>query len=294
MTLRLFLACLLAPLAGCIVLDDPDWMDDDDATGDDDDDVAAPCTDPDDPENWVTEPPPVWEVAAAFVTPDGEPVRNLMITLCGSACYNEPTNCEGVVYFPYADPDEYVLEPLFAIDQQYDRWARSYDFVSYDNQQIDLSAEPFVIPEVQEIEVFGSGPQERIFSSGLEVRFDGDHVELPFGPDEPTLGAVEIPPERFPTGGLLGWTPQRAFALAVWEMEIEEPEGFQVVVPLAEAVPEGDEVTFLVAHYDYGIVEGTFEVFPAELSEDRMAIRTPAGQGIDRTTFWIAATRSAD
>ena len=157
--------------------------------------------------------------------------------------------------------------------------------------QMDLTATPYTIPKVEEIEPLGTGAQERIFASGLQVRFDADAVDLPFGPEEATLGAVEIPPERFPTGGLLGWTPLRVWALAVWEMEIEDPTGFQVVAPLDEALPDGAEVTFLVAHYDYGIVEGSFEVFPAEIATDRMSIQTPAGQGIDRTTMWIAAMR---
>jgi hypothetical protein len=293
--LLLLLLGLATP--GCIVLDDPTWMadddDDDTAADDDDDDAPEPCTDPDDPENWIVDPPEVWAVAASFITPSGEDVRNLMITLCGSSCYNERTNCEGVVYFPFAETDEYVLEPLFAPNLEFDRWARSFDFVSYQDTEpaIDLTAEPFTIPLVEEIEPLGTGAQERVFASGLEVRFDADDVELPFGPEVGTLGAVEIPPERYPTGGLLGWTPVAAWALAVWEMEIEEPEGFQVVAPVPEAIPEGAEVAFLVAHYDYGIVEGSFEVFPAEIAEDRMSLRTPANQGIDRTTFWIAAMR---
>ncbi len=292
----LLLALLALSLPACVVLDDPPWLgegDDDDSVGDDDDSVAEPCTDPEDPENWIVDPPDEWDVAASFVTPDGEPVRDLMITLCGAACYNEPTNCDGVVYFPFAETDEYVLEPLFAIDLDFATWSRSYDFVSFDatGPQIDLSAEPFTIPAVEEIEPLGTGAQERVFASGLEVRFNADHVELPFGPDEGTLGAVEIPPGRYPTGGLLGWTPLRVWALAVWEMEIEDPEGFQVVAPLTEALPDGAEVTFLVAHYDYGIVEGSFEVFPAEIAADRMSISTPANQGIDRATMWIAAMR---
>lgn len=292
------LALLFAlSLPSCVVLEDPDWIGDDDdsvAGDDDDDDVVEPCTDPSDPENWIVDPPDEWVVAASFITPDGEPVRDLMITLCGGACYNEPTNCDGVVYFPFAETDQYVIEPLFAIDLDFATWSRSFDFLGFDaaGPQVDVSDTPFTIPAVEEIETVGSGPQERIFSSGLEVRFDGDALDLPFGPEEPTLGAVEIPAARFPTGGLRGWTPLRVWALAVWDAEIEEPEGFQVVAPLNEAVPEGAEVTFLVAHYDYGIVEGTFEELPAELAADRMSISTPANQGIDRATMWIAAMRT--
>ena len=292
----LALALLTLVGTGCVVLEDPDWITD--GPGDDDDDdstePAELCTDPDDPDNWLTTPPDTWAVAAAFVKPDGSPVQELMITLCGGACYNEPTNCDGVVYFPVAADDTYVLEPLFAIDQEFDRWARSFDFVEYDATMgsLDLTASPFTVPLVEDIEPIGAGAQERVFPSGLEVRFDADDLTLPFGPEAPSLGAVEVPAARFPVGGLMGWTPLRAWALAVWEMEIEEPAGFQAVAPLTAAVPDGNEVTWLVAHYDYGIVEGTFEAFPAELAADRLSIRTPAGEGIERTTLWIAATRS--
>ncbi|MCO4771886.1 MAG: hypothetical protein KDA24_17780 [Deltaproteobacteria bacterium] len=291
----LSLASLLALiLPSCVVLDDPDWMDDDDDVTDDDDtanddDDEGPCDG--DPSTWDLDPPAEWDVAASFVLPNGDPVQDLMITLCGTSCYNEPTNCDGVVYFPFAEDDDYVIEPLFAIDLEFDKWARSYDFVTYSGTQIDITSTPFTVPSVEEIEPIGTGEVERTFASGLEVSFNADDVELPFGPDVGTLGVVEIPPERHPTGGLLGWTPVRVWATAVWEMEIEEPEGFQVVAPLTQALPEGAEVTWLVAHYDYGIVEGSFEVFPAELSQDRMSMRTPAGQGIDRATMWIAAMR---
>ncbi len=295
-------AALALPLAlllgsGCIVLDDPDWVGQ--PAGDDDDDSTAavePCSDPDDPASWLVEPPDEWVVAAKFLRPDGTDVQNLMITLCASSCYNEPTNCEGVVYFPVAGTGVYVLEPLFALDQEFDRWARSYDFVAYAEGQgeLDLTATPYTIPLAEEIEPIGTGEQERVFASGLQVRFDADAVTLPFGPEIGTLGAVEIPPERFPTGGLRGWTPMRVWALAVWEMEIDEPVGFQVMAPLTEAVPEGNEVTWLIAHYDYGIVEGSFEAFPAEVAADRMSISTPAAQGIPRSTMWIAATRAPE
>ena len=296
--MRTPLLFLLAGLlgAGCVVLDDPDWMDDDDDdAGDDDDstDAQEPCTDPDDPENWLNEVPDSYAVAAAFLKPDGSPVQNLMITLCGGACYNEPTNCDGIVYFPLAATDTYVLEPLFAIDQEFDKWARSFDFVDYTEGQgeLDLTATPFTVPLVEDIEPIGTGAVERTFPSGLTVSFDADNVSLPFGPNEGTLGVVEIPSDRFPVGGLMGWTPLRAWALAVWEMQIGTPEGFQVSAELNEAVPAGNEITWLVAHYDFGIEEGHFEVFPAELNGDRTIISTPADAGIDRTTMWIAATR---
>lgn len=293
--LTLSLIALLG--AGCIVLDDPDWLtdpaDDDDAGDDDDATQKQPCTDPDDPDNWLVDPPDSWAVAAAFIKPDGSPVQNLMITLCGDACYNEPTNCDGIVYFPVAGTDTYVLEPLFAIDQEFDRWARSYDFVDYDEGQgeLDLTASPFTVPEVEDIQPIGTGEVSRTFGD-LEVHFNADDVSLPFGPKEGTLGAVEIPEARWPEGGLIGWTPLGVWALAVWDMEIEEAEGFQAIATLDTEVPEGNEVTWLVAHYDYGIVEGTFEAFPAELAADRLSIRTPEGSGIDRTTMWIAATRA--
>ena len=284
--------------SGCVVLDDPEWLDelvadDDDAVDDDDDDDAPPCTDPDDPANWVTEPPADWLVSARFVLPDGEPVRDLMITLCGSLCFNEPTNCDGVVYFPVAFTDRYVLEPLFAYQQRYELYARSFDLIEYDEAdgRLDLMA-PYTIPIVEEIEPVGSGPQERTFASGVQVSFDADAITLPFGPESGSLGSIEIPPERFPVGGLLGWTPLRVVAFAVWEMTLPAGPAFQTTVPLTEAVPEGDEVAFLVAHYDYSIVEGTFEVFPAELTPDRLAIKTPANQGLERSTMWIAARRT--
>jgi len=291
---HLALLIVFGLLAGCIVLPDPGFLDDDDDTAANDDDATAvePCSDPDDPESWIVDPPDQWVVAASFVLPDGDPVQNLMITLCGTACYNEPTNCEGVVYFPFAEQDTYVVEPLFAYNLEFDRWARSFDFVDYSGTgQVDISGAPFTLPEAQEIEPLGTGDQERTFASGLEVRFDADAVELPFGPDVGTLGAVEIPAAQHPTGGLMDWTPARVWALAVWELEIEEPEGFQVVAPLNSAVPDGAEVAFLVAHYDYGIVQGTFEVFPAEVAADRMSIVTPAAAGLDRATMWIAAWR---
>ena len=295
--LLLLLALLSLPFGGCVVLENPEWTDDDDddATDDDDDDdaTAAPCSDPDDPQNWLVDEPDQWDVAASFITPDGEDAKNLMITLCGASCYNEPTNCEGLVYFPFADSDIYVIEPLFAPNLEFDRWARSFDFVDYDatTDRLDLTATPYTLPLVEEIEPFGPNEVERIFSSGLEVRFDGEAVELPFGPKVGTIGAVEIPEANYPTGGLLGWTPMRVWALAVWDMEIEEAEGFQVVAPLTTEVPDGAEVTFLVAHYEYGIVEGTFEVFAAEVAGDRMSITTPPNAGIDRATMWIAAMR---
>ena len=84
----------------------------------------------------------------------------------------------------------------------------------------------------------------------------------------------------------------RAWALAIWEMTAPPGPGIQVTAPLLEAVPEGDEVAFLVAHYEYGIVEGTFELFPAELSEDRMTLRTPNDEGLERTTMWMAVRRT--
>ncbi len=292
------LALLALPLSGCVVLENPSWLDDDDdddddTSADDDDDTAAPCSDPDDPENWLVDEPAQWDVAASFSTPDGEDAKNLMITLCGDSCYNEPTNCEGVVYFPFADSDTYVLEPLFAPNLEFDRWARSFDFVDFDasGDRLDLSASPYIVPLVEEIEPIGTGEVERIFSSGLEVRFNSEAIELPFGPKLATLGAVEIPEAEYPTGGLLDWTAMRVWALAIWEMEIAEAEGFQVVAPLTSPVPDGAEVSFLVAHYEYGIVSGTFEVFPAEIAADRMSITTPSDAGIDRTTMWIAAMR---
>ncbi len=288
------LVLLLA--SGCVVLEDPDWIGEPGADDDDDDDstdAAEPCSDPDDPDSWLVDPPDEWAVAAKFLKPDGSDVQNLMITLCGSSCYNEATNCEGIVYFPIAMTDTYVIEPLFALDQEFDRWARSYDFVQYAEGlgELDLTDSPYTVPLVEEIEPIGTGEQERIFASGLEVRFDADDVTLPFGPDVGTLGAVELIGDRMPSGGLMGWTPLRGWALAVWDMEIEDPTGFQVVAPLTEAVAAGDEVTWLIAHYDYGIVEGTFEAFPAELAADGMSISTPPTEGIDRATMWIAASR---
>ena len=104
------------------------------------------------------------------------------------------------------------------------------------------------------------------------------------------LGAVAIPEAQWPAHGLDGWTPLAVWGLAIWDLEASD--GFSVQATLPEPLDPEAQVAFLVADYNYGFAEGRFFEETAELSSDGMTLSTPIGAGLDRTTRWIAATRT--
>jgi hypothetical protein len=101
---------------------------------------------------------------------------------------------------------------------------------------------------------------------------------------------VAIPQADWPTGGLSEWTIQAAWTLAIWDLEAED--AFDVTATLPTALNEGTEAAFLVADYTYGFTNGRFFEEAAELDAQRITLRTAGDAGLDRTTLWLAVSRS--
>jgi hypothetical protein len=270
--------------SSCVVLPYPEWWGQ--PTGDDD---SADDDDGDDDDD--TTPPPTTLVRAHIVKPDGSDVPDLSITLCGDLCLVARTNEVGIVEF--ANPpvgDRYVLEPLFPIDGEFTRWSRFYEFVDVEAEGVlDLTAVPFVIPEVADAVDLTDGANTFDFD-GMHVEVDGGTVRGPLGQEAlRAFGAVEIPQERWPQQGLDGYLPLAAWATVVWDSEVEEGVGYEVSMTVDPPLADGATVAFLVAHYDAGIVSGLFDVHSAEVADGGATIRTPDGAGLPRATLWIAA-----
>ena len=168
-------------------------------------------------------------------------------------------------------------------------WSKFFDIVNVTEGEHVVLEAPVVVPRVAGTVLNLTGPQDVELDGGLTISFDADAVEPPLIFETVGLGGVELPADRFPTGGLGDWTVLRGWSLVVWDMVAED--GFAAAAPLLEALPAETEVAFLVADYNHGVATGELVVEDAELSADGLTISTPAGAGLDRTTLVLAAAR---
>lgn len=239
-------------------------------------------------------------VQGLAVDDEGTPLAGLTVTLCSEVCLVEPTDDEGVFRFDGVRPSSHVLENLLypGEDQAASaiEYTKFFDLLPVAEDERVILDRPYVVRRVPER--FGplSGMQNLTFESGLEVSFDADRFDpevdlLTSGAEELDLGAVEIPREEWPAGGLSGWSILRVWGLLVWDLH--DDDVFAVRAPLGDAgpLPEGTEVAFLVADYTYGFQHGVFFEEEAELSDDGTAIVTPADGGLDRATLWLAVAK---
>jgi hypothetical protein len=254
-----------------------------------------------DPEPTVepTPPPPIAgtaRVEGAVVDEAGEPVVGMSVSLCGAVCNLAETDDAGVFVFEDLLPGTKVLEPTLApvadgeeLADAVLQWSRFFDFVTVAEDGDHVLDGPFVLPAVPTISEPLTGVASLDLGADLSVTVDADAIvddgPMPTGADAVRLGAVPLPPERWPTRGLDGWTVHAAWALAIWDLEAED--AFAVTAELPEA-PDG-EVAFLVADYTYGFTEGRFWVEDAVL--DGTTLSTPPDGGLDRSTLWLAASR---
>ena len=282
------LALLLPTLAGCPATDDDDSAvaDDDDATADDDDATA----DDDDDTPCVME---ACEFTAStgfvegnVVLPDGTPGSCLVLTVCSDVqCIFTNADEAGNFCVDSLGPDTYVVHNLSypGEDAMVDmfRWSSFYDFATVVAGEATSFDESFVVPEVTETSTDVAGAAPLVFSNGeLTVEFDGQYLHLPPPSNNnpnPTLGAVKLPEDRWPTNGLAGGEIIAAWHFAPFEAAlIEEAEpndiehAFDITVNVGQQDPAAD-YALLYAHYqdiEADVATGQFTESPAVLDAD--------------------------
>lgn len=273
---------VLAVLAGCTSPSGPDPSEDSTATD------TSTTTIP------STTLPEYSGVVEGIVTDDQDaPIPGLQVTLCGGVCRVTTVGPDGSFRFDGVWPQVNVLESVdYPGDDQTVailEWSRFYELVELaDGEHLVLDRPMRVHPVSTARDL--AGPQDLELAPGLRVAFDADRVgvdhPLPVPADQVALGATELPGQDWPraTGD---WTPHKAWALAIWDLEIDD--GFSVTATLDTPIPAGSEVALLVADYLTGFAEGTLEVEPATLSADGLTVTAPA---VDRTTLWMVASRT--
>ena len=290
-TTDLALLTLLALLASTLLLGTSCSSD---APSDDDDSTTAPGDDDDD-----STPEGTASVSGRVVNEQGEPIANLSVSLCGAVCLIQPTTEDGSFVFEGVRQGTKVIEPTLVpagddLSLAVRSWSRFFDLVDVaDGEAVEVPHD-FILRQVPEVVGPLLGFQELSPLPDLQLRFDADEVladgPLPVGAEDVWLGAVSIPQADWPTGGLGDWTVQAAWTLAIWDLEAED--AFEVTATLPSALDEGAEVAFLVADYTYGFTNGRFFEEAAELDAQRITLRTAENAGLDRTTLWLAVSRS--
>ena len=263
------------------------------APSNDDDSTTAPSDDDDStPEGTAT-------VIGRVIDELGEPIAKLSVSLCGEVCLIEATAEDGTFEFVGVRQGTKVIEPTLVpsgddLSLAVRSWSRFFDFVDVADGAIVEIDRDFILRRLPDVTGPLLGDQELSLIPGLQVRFDADEVladgPLPVGAEEIWLGAVAIPQADWPRGGLSEWTIQAAWTLAIWDLEAED--AFHVTATLPTALNEGTEVAFLVADYTYGFTNGRFFEEAAELDAQRITLRTAGEAGLDRTTLWLAVSRS--
>ncbi len=241
---------------------------------------------------------PTGTVAGVVLTPEGAPIPGLAITLCDEVCRLEETGADGSFLFTAVGTGTPVLEaygypgddPREAVKQ----YTRFFDFVStVDGEQRVLDRPRVLYP------VASTGPLVGPFTmdvDGLHVEVQTDLLappasQLPSFALDVWLGATAIPEHDWPVEGLRGYRIVGAWGLAEWDLHGEAAFQVRADLPIDTPLPPDADVAFLVADYTYGFVEGQFALEAAELSADGMSLHTPAGDGLDRATLWLAAVR---
>jgi len=264
------------------------------APSDDDDSARAHADDDDD-----STPAGTATVSGRVVNEQGAPVENLSVSLCGEVCLIETTAADGSFVFEGVREGVKVIEPTLVppgddLSLAVRTWSRFFDLVDVADGEAVVVPKDFILRQVPETVGPLLGLQELTPLPNLQLRFDADEVladgPLPVGAEGIWLGAVSIPQDDWPTGGLGDWTIQAAWTLAIWDLEAED--AFDVTATLPTALDEGAEVAFLVADYTYGFTNGRFFEEAAELDALRTTLRTAGDAGLDRTTMWLAVSRS--
>ncbi|TNE89001.1 MAG: carboxypeptidase regulatory-like domain-containing protein [Deltaproteobacteria bacterium] len=238
---------------------------------------------------------PTWDsrVEGRVEDASGNPLAGLRVTLCASVCIVQESDADGQFVFRGAWPEVNVLETSNYPGEDQSTavlaWSRGFDLVAIGEDEHIVLDEPLVVQQVS-TQAELTGLQDLSFGD-LRVQFDADAVMaagLPYPAETLALGATEIPEAQWPRG-VGEWTIHKAWALAVWDLRLDD--GFAASATLDSPVAADREVAFLVADYTHGFREGSFFIEPAELSSDGLTLSTPVDGGIDRTTLWIAASR---
>ncbi len=295
MTRLLALFALLLPtvLAGCPSTgddddsappaDDDDVADDDDATGDDDD--STPCEM--DPCETTAD---TGYVGGTLLLPDGTPGSCLVLTVCSDAqCIFTNASEDGEFCVDGLNPDDYVVHNLSypGEDAMVDmfQWSSFYDFAPVVAGQATTFPEDFVVPEVSEaIGDLVGDTSIAYFNGELQLDFDAQYLHFPPPSNNnpaPTLGAVKLPENRWPTNGLLDWGIVAAWHFAPFEtalIEEAEPDDIEHEFDITINVGPQDpamEYALLYAHYQditADIATGHFTEAPAVLAADNETI----------------------
>jgi len=282
------LAALSLPillLAGVACTSPPTVDDDDSVQGGDDDDSLSP-------KRTAT-------VSGHVIDEAGNPVAELLVSLCGEVCLIEPTGADGRFLFEGVAAGVKVLEPTLVpagddLEQAVRSWTRFFDLVEVgEGEALELPT-PFVLRRVAGAQGPLVGSSSFDLLPELRVTVDADavleHGPLPVGAEDIWLGAVAIPQDAWPQGGLQDWTVKAAWGLAIWDLEAED--AFEVIATLPEPIDTGAEVAFLVADYTFGFSEGRFFEEAAQLDAEGSTMRTAPGGGLDRATMWLAVSRN--
>ncbi len=230
---------------------------------------------------------------------DGVGVAALTVTLCGEVCLIASTDPDGYFEFEGVDAGMKVIEPAvvpagedFTLAVR--SWTRFFDFIAVGDAEDVVVERPYVLHRVEDAVGPLTGAQSLDLSPNLSVSFNADTIledgPLPAGADGVWLGATPIAEEDWPTQGLEGWTVLVVWGLAIWDLEA--PDVFSVQARLPVPLDPGADVAFLVADYTYGFTEGHYLEEAAELAEDGATISTPTDGGLDRSTRWLAVTRT--
>lgn len=268
---------LLLGLTGCITEEPPTTSNDDDEVRDDEEDDEE------------TPDPDATTLAGRLESETGEPLPDIPLTLCGSGmCAFARSDDDGDFLFERVPAGPAVLENAVAPNEEHHLWSRFFDIVTVVGPGPTVLEAPLVIPATPAPALDLEAVQE-VVRDGLSLSFDADRLQLPFSVDGVSVGIEPLPETRWPTGGLGDWTILRGWALSVWDLR--RTDEFEAIAELDTALPEGTEVAFLVADYDYGSANGLFRVEEATLSSDGLSIMTPDDGGLDRLTLVFAAAR---
>ena len=235
-------------------------------------------------------------VTGTVVDATGAPLANLTIALCGQVCLLDETDADGVFFFEEVLDGAMVLENFGvpgdepAVDVR--DWTRFFDLVDVGEDEDVVLDRPYVVHAVDSAGPL-TGPQDLDLGHGLQVQFDADALGvLPAPATAVYLGATSIPEADWPVGGLGDWTIAGAWGLATWDLHAKDGFAVQATPPLVQPLDPSSDVAFLVADYTYGFLNGIFFEEAAALSPDGLTWTTPAGAGLDRTTLWLAVTRT--